>query len=66
MDNQEILTMKEAASYLKITEKTLLKLIKEGRVRSLRVGNAIRFIKGELTEDVRADASMEKVHARAK
>lgn len=55
MDNQEILTMKEAASYLKITEKTLLKLIKEGRVRSLRVGNAIRFIKDELTEDVRAD-----------
>ena len=66
MDNQEILTMKEAASYLKITEKTLLKLIKEGKVRSLRVGNAIRFIKNELTEDVRADISMEKVHARAK
>ena len=66
MDNQEILTMKEAAGYLKITEKTLLKLIKEGKVRSLRVGNVIRFIKDELTEDVRADNVTEKTHARAK
>jgi len=53
MDNQEILTMKEAAGYLKITEKTLLKLVKEGKVRALRVGNMYRFIKDELTEDVR-------------
>ncbi len=53
MDNQEILTMKEAASYLKITEKTLLKLVKEDKVRALRVGNVYRFIKNELTEDVR-------------
>jgi len=66
MDNQGILTMKEAASYLRITEKTLLKLIKEGRIRSLRVGNAIRFIKDELTEDVRAENLTEKAHARAK
>ncbi|MEW6378939.1 MAG: helix-turn-helix domain-containing protein [bacterium] len=53
MDNQEILTMKEAAAYLKITEKTLLKLVKENKVRALRVGNVYRFIKKELTEDVR-------------
>jgi excisionase family DNA binding protein len=66
MDNQEILTMKEAAGYLKVTEKTLFKLIKEGRVRSLRVGNAIRFIRDELTDDLRADTLTEKTHARAR
>jgi excisionase family DNA binding protein len=55
MSGHEILTMKEAIGYLKISERTLLKLIKEGKVRNLRVGNRYRFIKSELEEDLRAD-----------
>ena len=53
MSDHEILTMKEAIGYLKISERTLLKLIKEGKIRNLRVGNRYRFIKSELEEDLR-------------
>jgi len=55
MGNQEILTTKEVVKYLRISEKTLLKLIKEGKIRALRVGNAYRFKKSELEEDIRAN-----------
>ena len=53
MENNEILTTKEAATYLKITEKTMLKLINTGKIRAFRVGNVFRVKKSELEEDLR-------------
>lgn len=50
---QEILTTDEATKYLKIGKRTLFKMVREGKIRALRVGNAYRFIKDELTEDLR-------------
>ena len=65
MDNK-VLTTNEVIEYLRITKGTLFKMVKEGKVRALKVGNAYRFKKEEIDEDLRADTSMEKVHARAK
>ena len=53
MENNNILTATEAAKYLKVTKKTLLKLIKEGKIRALRVGKVYRIIKEELKQDLR-------------
>jgi len=65
MDNK-VLTTNEVIEYLRITKGTLFKMVKEGKVRAMRVGNAYRFKKDEIDEDLRADTLTEKTHARAK
>ncbi len=65
MDNK-VLTTNEVIEYLRITKGTLFKMVKEGKVRALKVGNAYRFKKEEIDEDLRADTSMEKTHVRAR
>ena len=45
---QEVLTTKEATEYLKITIKTLLKLVNEGKIRANKAGRNYRFLKSEL------------------
>jgi excisionase family DNA binding protein len=52
---KEILTTKEAMNYFRVTKVTLLKMIHEGKIRAFKVGNAYRFKKMELEEDLRAD-----------
>jgi len=52
MDN-EILTIEEAADYLKIGKRSLYKLAKEGRVPGKKVLNKWRFEKESLREWVR-------------
>jgi nitrogen PTS system EIIA component len=42
---QEILTTKEVASYLKVSEATLYKLIKSGEVPAFRIATEWRFTK---------------------
>ncbi len=54
MDNK-VLTTNEVIEYLRITKGTLFKMVKEGKVRALKVGNAYRFKKEEIDEDLRAD-----------
>ena len=54
MEN-ELLTTKEAIEYLKITKKTLFKMIHERKIRALKVGNTYRFKKSELEEDLRVN-----------
>lgn len=50
---EEILTTTEAVKFLKTSKKTLFKLIHDGKVRALKVGNGFRFKKRELEEDLK-------------
>jgi excisionase family DNA binding protein len=57
----EVLTTKEATTYIKLSRQTLLKLTNEGKIRASKAGRQYRFLKSELdkflrgeTEDLRA------------
>lgn len=41
--NTDILTVREVAAYLKITEKTAYRLAAEGKIPGFKVGGAWRF-----------------------
>ncbi len=41
--NTDILTVREVAAYLKITEKTAYRLASEGKIPGFKVGGAWRF-----------------------
>ena len=43
MGEDEILTLKEVADYLKLTERTLYRLTEEGKLPGFKVGNSWRF-----------------------
>ena len=43
-----ILTIREVAEYLRITEKTAYRLASEGKLPGFKVGGSWRFKKGEL------------------
>ena len=46
--NSDIMTVKEVAAYLKITEKTAYRLTAEGKIPGFKVGGAWRFMRGEI------------------
>jgi excisionase family DNA binding protein len=48
MSEDEILTIKELASYLKIAEKTTYRFVSEGRIPGFKVGGSWRFRKREI------------------
>jgi excisionase family DNA binding protein len=48
--NDQILTLKEVAAYLKLAEKTAYKLAAEGKLPGFKVGGSWRF-KSEDVED---------------
>jgi excisionase family DNA binding protein len=43
MAEDEILTLKQVADYLKLTERTLYRLTQEGTLPGFKVGNSWRF-----------------------
>jgi excisionase family DNA binding protein len=43
MADDEILTLKQVADYLKLTERTLYRLTQEGKLPGFKVGNSWRF-----------------------
>ena len=45
MPNDDIMTVKELADYLKIAEKTAYRFASEGKVPGFKVGSACRFAK---------------------
>ena len=45
----DILTVKEVAEYLKLTEKTTYKLAAEGKIPGFKVGGSWRFRRDELS-----------------
>jgi excisionase family DNA binding protein len=48
----ELLTTEKAADYLKISKRTLFRMIHAGKIRGLKVGNTYRFKQVELDEDL--------------
>ena len=46
--NTEIMTIKEVAEYLKLTEKTAYRLAAEGKVPGFKVGGSWRFTRREI------------------
>ena len=48
MTDDEILTVKELAAYLKIAENTAYRFASEGRLPGFKVGGAWRFRKSEI------------------
>jgi excisionase family DNA binding protein len=48
--NDEILTLKEVAEYLKLAEKTAYRLAAEGKLPGFKVGGSWRFRRKELED----------------
>ncbi|NNM59052.1 MAG: helix-turn-helix domain-containing protein [Legionellales bacterium] len=46
--NDEIMTISDIASYLKITEKTAYRLVAEGKIPGFKVGGSWRFNREEI------------------
>jgi excisionase family DNA binding protein len=46
--DDEILTLKELASYLKIAERTLYRLAQDGKLPAFKVGGAWRFRRADI------------------
>ena len=53
MSEDEIMTVKELAEYLKIAEKTAYRFAAEGKVPGFKVGGAWRFKKSEVIKWIR-------------
>ena len=45
---EDILTIREVADYLKVTERTLYRLVQDGKLPAFRVGNSWRFRREDL------------------
>ncbi len=45
---EDILTIREVADYLKITERTLYRLVQDGKLPAFKVGNSWRFRREDL------------------
>lgn len=50
MSDDEIMTVKELAEYLKIAEKTAYRFVAEGKIPGFKVGSAWRFRQKEIDE----------------
>jgi len=46
--NSDVMTIREVAEYLKLTEKTAYRLAAEGKIPGFKVGGAWRFRKSEI------------------
>ncbi len=45
---EDILTIREVADYLKVTERTLYRLVQDGKLPAFKVGNSWRFRREDL------------------
>ncbi len=51
----EVMKTAEAAEYLRITRQTLVKYIREGRIRCVKAGRGWRFLRSELDRYLRGE-----------
>lgn len=67
MPNNEIMTIKELADYLKIAEKTAYRFAAEGKVPGFKVGSAWRFKKEEIDAWIKrqSEGNTEKKDAKS-
>lgn len=59
MSNDEILTIKELANYLRIAEKTAYKFVAEGKIPGFKVGGAWRFRKDDIVQWINAQKNIQ-------
>ena len=60
----EIMTIKEVAEYLKITEKTAYRLASEGKIPGFKVGGAWRFRQSEVEAWIDQQSAVRKGSTR--
>jgi excisionase family DNA binding protein len=60
MSDDEILTVKELADYLKIAEKTAYRFVAEGKIPAFKVGSAWRFKKDAIDAWIKSQNTMNK------
>ncbi len=53
--NERVLTTAEAMEYLKTTRHTLLKMVKEGKLKANKIGREYRFLQEALDEYLRGE-----------
>ncbi|MBF0105973.1 MAG: helix-turn-helix domain-containing protein [Deltaproteobacteria bacterium] len=51
----EVMTTNEAMAYLRVTRKTLLKLVSTGKIRAAKVGKDFRYLKSEIDKFLKGD-----------
>ncbi len=51
----EVMTTNEAMKYLKITRKTLLKLVKGKEIKAAKTGKDYRYLKSEIDKFLRGE-----------
>jgi len=61
---EQLLTAEQATQYLQISRRTLFRLIKDKKIRALKVGNAYRFKQHELDEDLKINDEQPKAATR--
>ena len=49
-ESKEILNSEEVANYLRISKRTLLKEVHEGKIRAFRAGKSLRFTRVSVEE----------------
>lgn len=59
MDN-DIMTMKEVADYLKLNEKTAYRLTSEGKLPAFKVGGSWRFRKSEIDQWIKGQSNTKR------
>ena len=52
VNDDEVLTLAEAAAYLRVSERTLWQLSRDGEIPHRRVGNSYRYLRRVLREHV--------------
>lgn len=53
-ESKEILNSEEVANYLRISKRTLLKEVHEGRIKAFRAGKSLRFMRMSVEEYMRS------------
>lgn len=65
MTQDEVLTTTEAMKYLKTSRQTIIKLVKDGRLKGNKVGRNYRFLKEDLDRLIRGETDEPKVNSQA-
>ena len=55
--NIELMTVEELAEYLKVTTKTIYRMLQKGGIPSTKVGHMHRFIKSDINDWLRKGSS---------
>lgn len=57
-NDDEVMTTTEVMKYLKVSRKTVLKLVREGKIPAQKVGKDFRYLKNEVQAFLRGSAPM--------